>query len=42
MPDGHKPKYEPVEYGEYLMERIDRNYHYRKKLAAEGAAGAQQ
>lgn len=41
VPAGEKPKYGPVEYGEYLMERIDKNYHYRKKLAANGAAGAQ-
>ncbi|WP_458790453.1 isopenicillin N synthase family dioxygenase [Yoonia sp. MH D7] len=32
--DGQK-KYEPVFYGDYLMERIDKNYHYRKKKAAE-------
>ncbi len=31
VPAGSKPKYEPVIYGEYLMERIDKNYHYRKK-----------
>lgn len=39
---GEKPKYAPVEYGDYLMERIDKNYHYRKKPAAEAAAGSQQ
>ncbi|WP_421927303.1 isopenicillin N synthase family dioxygenase [Neoaquamicrobium sediminum] len=38
VPAGEQPKYAPIEYGEYLMERIDKNYHYRKKLAAEGAA----
>ncbi len=27
---GAEPKYPPVVYGDYLMERIDRNYHYRK------------
>ncbi len=42
VPPGDKPRYEPVEYGEYLMERIDKNYHYRKKLAAEAAVGSQQ
>ena len=26
-----------VLYGDYLMERIDKNYHYRKKLAAQPA-----
>ncbi len=31
--DGQK-KYDPVLYGEYLMERIDKNYHYRKKKTA--------
>lgn len=34
--DGHKT-YEPVLYGDYLMERIDKNYHYRKKNTAERA-----
>ena len=33
-PDGTK-KYEPIVYRDYLMERIDKNYHYRKKAAAE-------
>ncbi|MCC5779019.1 isopenicillin N synthase family oxygenase [Nitratireductor sp. B36] len=38
--EGATPKYEPVLYGDYLMERIDKNYHYRKKKAAqESAAG---
>ncbi|MDQ6434243.1 2-oxoglutarate and iron-dependent oxygenase domain-containing protein [Mesorhizobium sp. LHD-90] len=37
VPAGTAPKYGPVEYGDYLMERIDKNYHYRKKLAAEAA-----
>ena len=23
---------EPVKYGDYLMERLDKNYAYRKKL----------
>lgn len=32
--DGQK-KYEPVVYRDYLMERIDKNYHYRKKTAAK-------
>ena len=30
--DGVK-KYEPIVYRDYLMERIDKNYHYRKKSA---------
>ena len=34
-----RPKYEPVIYRDYLMERIDKNYHYRKDGAAR-AAGA--
>lgn len=33
VPAGTKPKHEPVVYGEYLMERIDKNYHYRKKAS---------
>lgn len=31
VPAGAAPKNPPVRYGEYLMERIDKNYHYRKK-----------
>ena len=42
VPAGDKAKYQPVEYGDYLMERIDKNYHYRKKPAAEAVAGSQQ
>jgi isopenicillin N synthase-like dioxygenase len=38
VPAGTAPKYRPVEYGDYLMERIDKNYHYRKKLAAGAPA----
>lgn len=38
VPPGTDPKYQPVLYGDYLMERIDKNYHYRKKQAAEAAA----
>ncbi|MCX5512576.1 isopenicillin N synthase family oxygenase [Kaistia algarum] len=30
IPAGTEPKYAPVLYGDYLMERIDKNYHYRK------------
>jgi isopenicillin N synthase-like dioxygenase len=30
VPEGGQPKYPPVRYGDYLMERIDKNYHYRK------------
>lgn len=37
VPAGSKPKYEPVLYGDYLMERIDKNYHYRKKQAEQAA-----
>ena len=37
VPEGTSPKYAPVLYGDYLMERIDKNYHYRKKQAAETA-----
>jgi isopenicillin N synthase-like dioxygenase len=33
VPAGAAPKHEPVIYGEYLMERIDKNYHYRKKAS---------
>ena len=33
VPAGSQPKYQPVIYGEYLMERIDKNYHYRKKAS---------
>lgn len=33
-PDGQK-KYQPIVYRDYLMERIEKNYHYRKKSAAE-------
>lgn len=29
------PRYEPVRYGDYLMDRLDRNYAYRKSAAAE-------
>jgi hypothetical protein len=38
VPAGTQPKYGPVLYGDYLMERIDKNYHYRKKKAAEAAS----
>ena len=34
VPAGSQPKHAPVRYGEYLMERIDKNYHYRKGAAA--------
>lgn len=40
VPGGSTPKYEPVLYGDYLMERIDKNYHYRKQQAAAQAAAA--
>lgn len=35
VPAGAEPKYPPVLYGDYLMERIDKNYHYRKKQAEQ-------
>jgi isopenicillin N synthase-like dioxygenase len=28
----HPPRYPPVRYGDYLMERIDKNYAYRRQL----------
>jgi isopenicillin N synthase-like dioxygenase len=34
VPAGTQAKYEPVVYRDYLMERIDKNYHYRKGAAA--------
>jgi isopenicillin N synthase-like dioxygenase len=37
VPEGTEPKYAPVLYGDYLMERIDKNYHYRKRGAEAGA-----
>lgn len=40
VPAGTAAKYQPVLYGDYLMERIDKNYHYRKNLAAQQAASA--
>lgn len=40
VPSGTEPKYEPVVYRDYLMERIDKNYHYRKDMSAPPAAGA--
>jgi len=30
---GNLPKFPPVRYGDYLMERLDRNYAYRKQPA---------
>ena len=39
VPAGATPIHEPVVYRDYLMERIDKNYHYRKGLAANPAAG---
>jgi isopenicillin N synthase-like dioxygenase len=39
LPTCHGPanpaRYEPVRYGDYLMDRLDRNYAYRKSAAAE-------
>ncbi|HTZ34922.1 MAG TPA: 2OG-Fe(II) oxygenase family protein [Stellaceae bacterium] len=31
---GNPAKYPPVRYGDYLLDRINRNYHYRHKPAA--------
>jgi hypothetical protein len=28
------PRYAPVRYGDYLMERLNRNYRYRRQTAA--------
>jgi isopenicillin N synthase-like dioxygenase len=28
---GNPPRYDPVRYGDYLIERLDRNYSYRKQ-----------
>ena len=39
VPPGAAPIHEPVVYRDYLMERIDKNYHYRKGLTAKTAAG---
>jgi isopenicillin N synthase-like dioxygenase len=30
----HPPLYPPVRYGDYLMERLNRNYDYRRPLAS--------
>jgi isopenicillin N synthase-like dioxygenase len=40
VPAGAQPKYPPVCYGDYLMERIDKNYHYRKAPALGVPTGA--
>jgi hypothetical protein len=32
---GNPPRYVPVRYGDYLMDRLNRNYDYRKDAAAE-------
>jgi isopenicillin N synthase-like dioxygenase len=37
LPAGTEPKYAPVLYRDYLMERIDKNYHYRKGATASPA-----
>lgn len=34
---GESPRYEPLRYGEYVMERINKNYGYRKTRAASRA-----
>ncbi|MDQ0393357.1 isopenicillin N synthase-like dioxygenase [Labrys monachus] len=33
VPAGEAPRFEPVLYGDYLMERIDKNYQYRKSVS---------
>jgi isopenicillin N synthase-like dioxygenase len=33
---GNPPRQPPVRYGDYLMERIDKNYSYRQKASQEG------
>ena len=30
---GNPPRYEPVRYGDYLMDRLNKNYDYRKDAA---------
>jgi isopenicillin N synthase-like dioxygenase len=30
---GNPPRYPPIRYGDYLMERLDKNYDYRKRSA---------
>jgi isopenicillin N synthase-like dioxygenase len=32
---GNPAKYPPVRYGDYLMDRLNKNYDYRKSEAAE-------
>jgi isopenicillin N synthase-like dioxygenase len=32
---GNPPRYPPVRYSDYLMERLDKNYDYRRREAAE-------
>ena len=32
---GNPPRYAPVRYGDYLMDRLNKNYDYRKSEAAE-------
>ncbi len=34
LPPGQQPKYPPVIYGDYLMERIDKNYQARSKSSS--------
>ena len=34
----HPPRYPPVRYGDYLMERLDRNYNYRNTPPAQEAS----
>jgi len=33
----HPPRYEPVRYGDYLLERLNRNYDYRNKALLPAA-----
>ena len=34
---GHPPQYPPVRYGDYLMERLNKNYNYRRTAEAPPA-----
>lgn len=36
--DTHPPLYPPVRYGDYLMERLNKNYDYRRDTPTVGAA----
>jgi hypothetical protein len=32
VPAGEQPRFEPIVYGDYLMEQIDKNYQHRKSV----------